>query len=141
MSYDTHRRWQPVVLTPAAIDRFARASASMNAGNPVVADSLFIAALEAQPVESDEFTGAVAANRARIAFNDRRVAQADSLNQAFLAAVGPVAEFYALQSAIELSFGHYDEARRDAASCDALEPGNVTARAVEAALAKLPPGK
>jgi hypothetical protein len=141
VSYDTHRRWQPVVLTPAAIDRFARASLAMNAGNTVVADSLFVAAQEAQPVESDEFTGAIAANRARIAFNDRRVAQADSLNQAFLAAVGPVAEFYALQSAIELAFGHYDEARRDAASCDALEPGNATVRAVKAMLAKLPPAR
>jgi len=134
IAYDTHRRWKPVVLAPDAVSLLGRGLAAVAANQVVSGDSLLLAAQRAQPVQSDEFDGSVAANRARLAFQRNDLATADSLNQVFLVEVGPVADYFGLEAAIDLMRGQRAQAERDLAACLGREPQNATGLAVEATL-------
>jgi len=136
LAYDTHRRWKPVVLAPEAVSLLGRGLAAMAASRLAEADSLLVAAQEAQAVESDEFSGSVVANRARIALAKNDIVHADSLNQVFLVDVGPVADYFGLQAAVHLMRGQRDQAERDLVACFGREPRNATGLAVQAAMGK-----
>jgi hypothetical protein len=91
-----------MVVEPKALDLFRRGMHAFLARDMRLADSLFLAAQEAQPPGSDQFYGSVARNRARVAFNLNEYARADSLNELDFRLAGPTPPYYAMVARLAL---------------------------------------
>jgi hypothetical protein len=123
-----------VVIEPLALAPFRDSFEGFKSGRPAEAESLLVLAAAAQSAEALQFHGAILRNRARVRFNLRDFAGADSLNELSFEKSGPAAGYYSLVAHIALARRDRRRAAEAVRECLALEPNDPDGRALAEAL-------
>ena len=133
LSFDPEVPRPAVVIEPTTLERARAAIAATERGEARAADSLLVAALEAQsPHPSGQLTLWVVRNRARIAYQAGAFDQAERMNQVSFEMVGPTPEYFGLASLLALRKGQFAVARELAHKALLLEAGNPLALRAQA---------
>ncbi|MBI5709403.1 MAG: hypothetical protein HZC42_03740 [Candidatus Eisenbacteria bacterium] len=124
VEFEIRRPWPAVVIEPAALLSYLAASDSMIAGNLRAADSLMLAAWRVQPGDTLIFHGILALNRARLAWDLRDFARADSLNQWGQRYQGESSGYWAMSARFALLRGDRGAADVAVRRCLTIDPAD-----------------
>jgi hypothetical protein len=102
VEFSSDRPVAAMIVEPKALDLFRQGTKAFLDREIARADSLFLASLAEQPEGSSQFYGSVARNRARVAFNQKAYARADSLNELDFEFAGPTPGYYSMVARLAL---------------------------------------
>jgi hypothetical protein len=141
LEFEPQWPWPGVRITAAAVRLRRLADRAATEGRPRAADSLYAAALLAQPGAAPVFSSLVTLAQAQIAWNAGDYARADSLGRASLALCGDNPAGHALAARLALLRGDAEAAREAVRRCLAIDPSDADGLRLARALGALPPGR
>jgi hypothetical protein len=133
--------WPGVRITAAAVRLRRLADRAAMEGRPRAADSLYAAALLAQPGEAPVFSSLVTLAQAQIAWNAGDYARADSLGRTSLALCSDNPAGHALAARLALLRGDVEAAREAVRRCLTIDPTDAGGLRLARSLGVLPSGR